>query len=95
MAITKDDILHVANLARLEMDNTRLDEFSTQLGEILGYVEKLNRADTEGVSPTSNAMALSNAFREDVVRPHLTNEDALSNAPENEDGSFLVPKVIT
>ena len=94
MKITKEEILHVANLARLEMDDGAIEQFSDQIGQILEYVETLDQVDTEGVAPTSHAISLTNAFREDVPTPSLPNEDALANAPEGEDGLFVVPKVI-
>ena len=94
MAITKEDIIHVANLARLEVDEKDIETFAGQLGEVLEYVNTLNRVDTEGVPPTSHAISLTNAFREDVETEHLDRDKALSNAPEKEDGSFLVPKVV-
>ncbi len=94
MKITKDEILHVANLARLELDSESIDKFSAQIANILEYVDKLKEVDTHGVPPTSHALALTNAFREDVEREHLDNELALSNAPETESGNFIVPKVI-
>ena len=94
MGITKEDIIHVANLARLEVDEKDIETFAGQLGDVLEYVNTLNRVDTEGVPPTSHAISLTNAFREDVPSGHLDPDEALSNAPEKEDGSFLVPKVV-
>ncbi len=94
MAITKEDIMHVANLARLEVSEADIETFADQLGKVLEYVNALNRVDTEGVSSTSHAISLTNAFREDVVQAHLDRDKVLSNAPEKEDGSFLVPKVV-
>ncbi len=94
MKITKDEILHVANLARLELDAESIDKFSAQIATILEYVDKLEEVDTHGVPPTSHAIALANAFREDIEREHLENDLALSNAPEKESGNFIVPKVI-
>jgi aspartyl-tRNA(Asn)/glutamyl-tRNA(Gln) amidotransferase subunit C len=94
MKITKEDVIHVANLARLEMDEAAVEKFSHQIGSILDYVDTLNRLDTTGVSPTSHAIFLTNAFREDEVRTHLDPELALSNAPEKDGETFLVPRVI-
>lgn len=94
MKISKQDVIHVANLARLELDEAAVDKFSHQIGTILDYVDTLNRLDTTGVSPTSHAIFLTNAFREDEVRKHLDLELALFNAPEKDDGTFLVPRVI-
>ena len=92
--ITKDDISYIADLARLEMDESSIDTFAGQIGKILDYVDTLNRINTEGVQPTSHAISLTNAFRDDVEAGHLNQELVLRNAPEKEEGSFLVPKVV-
>jgi aspartyl-tRNA(Asn)/glutamyl-tRNA(Gln) amidotransferase subunit C len=94
MKITRDEVLHVANLARLELDEAAIDRFAEQIGTVLEYVDMLNQVDTEGVKPTSHAIFLTNAFRDDVVHEHLGRENALANAPQQEDGNFVVPKVI-
>jgi len=94
MTISKEDIIHVANLARLEVSDADIETFADQLGEVLEYVNTLNQVDTQGVPQTSHAISLTNAFREDVESGHLDRDKALSNAPEKEDGSFLVPKVV-
>ncbi len=94
MKMTKDEVLHVAHLSRLDMDEGSMDKFAEQIGTILEYVDLLNQADTAGVPPTSHAISLTNAFREDTERDHLDRDAALANAPEREAGSFLVPKVI-
>jgi aspartyl-tRNA(Asn)/glutamyl-tRNA(Gln) amidotransferase subunit C len=92
--ITKDEVLYVADLARLDLDADMIDKFAGQIGTILDYVDKLNEVDTEGVRPTSHAISLTNAFREDEQLDHLEREKALANAPEKEDGNFIVPKVV-
>ena len=94
MKITKDDVLYVADLARLELDEASIDKFAGQIGTILDYVAKLNAVDTEGIRPTSHAISLTNAFRKDEQIEHLEREKALANAPEKEAGSFIVPKVV-
>ena len=94
MKITKQEVLHVAHLARLNMDESMVDRFSLQLGKILEYVETLNQLDTTGVTPTSHAIDMSNAFREDALSSSIDRQAALSNAPEEDAGSFIVPKVI-
>ncbi len=94
MTITREEIIHVANLARLEVGETEIDTFAEQLGEVLEYVNTLKQVDTDGVPPTSHAIFLTNAFREDVASGHLDRDKALNNAPEKENGSFLVPKVV-
>ena len=94
MKITKEEINHVADLARLDLDEEAINKFVGQIGVILEYVETLNKVDTEGVPPTSHAISLSNAFREDTATVHLSRDAALINAPEKEDGAFVVPKII-
>jgi len=92
--ITKEEIIHVANLAHLQMEDASIDKFAEQIGIILKYFDTLNRVDTEGVKPTSHAIFLTNAFRDDEEKKHLTREEAMAGAPEKEAGYFLVPKVI-
>lgn len=94
MKISQEEVLHVARLARLDLDEAFLGRLAEQIGTILEYVDTLNQADTRGVSGTSHAISLTNAFREDVVHEPLDRELALANAPEKEDGAFVVPKVV-
>ena len=94
MKITAEEVLHVAKLARLEIDPESVEMMADQLATILTYVEKLGEVDTEDVPPTSHAIALTNAFRDDTVRDSLPREKALDNAPAEEAGGFVVPKVI-
>jgi aspartyl-tRNA(Asn)/glutamyl-tRNA(Gln) amidotransferase subunit C len=94
MKISREEIVHVAHLARLEVNEAEIEKFSAQIGEILDYVDQLKQADTDGVEPTSHATALANAFRDDVERESLDREAALGNAPQKEEGSFVVPKVV-
>jgi aspartyl-tRNA(Asn)/glutamyl-tRNA(Gln) amidotransferase subunit C len=94
MKITKEEVLYVAQLARLDLDEASIEKFAVQIGKILEYIETLNQVDTKGIKPTSHAIFLTNAFREDEERAHLERDLALANAPEREDGSFIVPKVV-
>jgi len=94
MSISKQDVMYVANLARLTLDDTSIDTFADQIGKILDYVDSLRQVDTTGVEPTSHAIFLSNAFREDEAKPHPGTESALENAPEKESGQFVVPRII-
>jgi len=94
MKITKDEVLYVADLARLDLDEASIDKFAGQIGTILDYVDKLNEVDTEGIRPTSHAISLTNAFREDEQKEHLERDQALANAPQQEEGAFVVPKII-
>ena len=87
-------MLHVARLARLNLDEEIIELYTKQLGEILTYMDTLNRVDTKDVPATSHAIFMNNAFREDEVKDSIPVEQALANAPQAEDGSFVVPKVI-
>lgn len=95
MKITKKEVIHVAKLARLDLDEALIEKFAGQIGTILEYVDTLNRVDTEGVMPTSHAISLTNAFREDEEKDNLDRDAVLANAPQKEEGNFVVPKVIT
>ena len=92
--ITPELVRHVALLSRLELTDSEVQGFVKDLDSILGYVEKLSELDVSDVPPTSHSFRLSNVFREDDIRPSLTNEEALANAPESEDGCFKVPAVL-
>jgi aspartyl-tRNA(Asn)/glutamyl-tRNA(Gln) amidotransferase subunit C len=92
--ISKEEVKHVADLARLDMDESSIEIFSKQIGNILQYIDTLKSVDTEKAIPTSHAVFLPNAFREDKVNNHIDRDLALANAPEKENGNFMVPKVI-
>jgi aspartyl-tRNA(Asn)/glutamyl-tRNA(Gln) amidotransferase subunit C len=94
MKITRDEVMHVTKLARLDLDEKAVELYTKQLGDILTYMETLNRVNTEGVPATSHATFIDGAFREDEVKASIPSEKALANAPQSEDGSFVVPKVI-
>ena len=94
MKITRQEVLHVAGLARLRLAPEEADRLTEDLGGILTYVEKLGELDLEGVEPTAHVHDIVNAFRADENRPSLSNEQALANAPLPEGGCFRVAKVI-
>lgn len=94
MKITRDEIIHVANLARLRIDDSQVEKLAAQIGNILEYVDMLERIDTSDVSPTTHTISITNAFRDDVPVDHPGVEKSLANAPEKEDGYFVVPKVV-
>ena len=94
MKITKDQVEYVAHLARLEFSEEEKEKFTTQLNEILLYMEKLNEVDTTGVEPETHAIAIQNAFREDIIWESLPPEVSLANAPAESGNSYRVPKVI-
>ena len=94
MKISRDEVKHVANLARFRFDEGELEKFTDQLNAILTYIDKLNELDTSEVEPTYHVLDLVNVFREDQVQPSLPREAALANAPERADGFFQVPRII-
>ena len=94
MKISHDEIKHVAQLARLELSRSEIESMAGQLDRILGYVDKLSEIDTEGVKPTTHALSIYNAFREDIVTESLPREEALKNGPLQNGEAFVVPKVI-
>jgi aspartyl-tRNA(Asn)/glutamyl-tRNA(Gln) amidotransferase subunit C len=91
MAISRDEVLHVARLARLELSEDELARFAEQLSAILEAVGKVSELDLSGVEPTSHPLELSNVWAEDEPRPSLSADDALANAPDREDDFFRVP----
>ncbi len=94
MRIGKEEVERVAKLARLEITEAEKEVFSKHLSSILTYIDKLKTLNTEGVEPTATVLEQTNVFREDKARPCLPAEKALANAPESEDGSFVVPKIL-
>ena len=94
MASEDFNIQYVAQLARLKLSPEEEKNLSAQLGHILGYIEKLKDVDVAGVEPTAHAFPLFNVTRPDEVRPGLSNEEALRNAPAKANGLFLVPKIV-
>ena len=94
MKITRHDVEHVARLARLRFSEDQLDLFTDQLNTLLTDFDKLQQLDTTGVEPSTHAVNLSNAFRDDQVRPSLAEEEALKNAPAHERSCFKVPRII-
>jgi aspartyl-tRNA(Asn)/glutamyl-tRNA(Gln) amidotransferase subunit C len=94
MAATQLDVKYVAHLARLQLTSDEEKKLGAQLDHILGYIEKLNELDVTGVEPTAHAVPMVNATRPDEIRPSLSPEDALRNAPAQANGLFIVPKIV-
>ena len=95
-ALTRDDVLRIAQLARLELTEAEVEQFLGQINDILNYAEQVQDADTSGVPPTSHVLGAAPTWREDEPRPSLERAAALQNAPEadREAGLFKVPKVL-
>ena len=94
MPISRDEVEKVSLLARLLLSDEELDRMTSQLGEILGYVDLLSELDTERVEPMAHALDVANVFRDDAVRPSLARESALANAPHRDRECYLVPAVL-
>ena len=92
--IDPQQVRKVAKLARLDLTDAEIEQFSPQLSSILSYIEKLGELDTENVQPLAHCLPVHNVFREDIPKPSLDVEQALANAPQREDDYFKVPKVL-
>jgi aspartyl-tRNA(Asn)/glutamyl-tRNA(Gln) amidotransferase subunit C len=94
MSVTIEDVEKIAGLAKLSFTDEEKLKFTEQFNQILNYMQKLNELDTDHVSPTTSTSEVANVMRDDEVKPWLTQEQALANAPKSKDGFFSVPKVI-
>lgn len=92
--ITKEQVKHVANLARLAITDEEVERMTKQLADIINYAELLNELDTDGVEPTTHVLDLKNVMRKDEPREWIKKEDALKNAPDQQDGQFRVPSIL-
>ena len=88
------DVEHIASLAKLSFSEEEKQKLTSELNEILAYMEQLNQVDTTNVEPLSQVIPMSNVFRQDELKPTLTREEALRNAPAKTERFFRVPKVI-
>jgi aspartyl-tRNA(Asn)/glutamyl-tRNA(Gln) amidotransferase subunit C len=94
MSLTTDEVLHIARLARIALTDADVERFTAQLSGILDHFAALSKVDTEGIEPTAHPLPLSNVMRADVVAASLSQDDALLNAPERENGFFRVRAVL-
>ncbi|MGL4403199.1 MAG: Asp-tRNA(Asn)/Glu-tRNA(Gln) amidotransferase subunit GatC [Fusobacteriaceae bacterium] len=94
MALTREEVLNVAKLSRLEFGDEEIAKFQVDLNNILKYVDELSEVDTDGVEPMVQANHLGNNFREDEVKASLSQEEAMKNSPVRIDGMLVVPKVV-
>lgn len=92
--ITRDEVAHLARLARLALSADELDRFGQQLDVIIGAVSRISELDTADIPPTSHALPLTNVMRDDIARPGLPVDDVLAGAPAAEDGRFRVPRIL-
>ncbi len=94
MKIDSQEVMHVAKLARLNVSDRDAERLTSEMNSILAYMDKLNELDTSGIEPMAHALQLDTPFREDTVKPSLSNDNALENAPQKEGGFFVVPRVL-
>ncbi len=92
--ITKEEVEHVGWLARIEIAESESETYAKKLNSVLGYFEQLDEVDTEDVLPTYHVADVMNVFREDVVKPSMSQEEVLSNVENKQEGSFKVPKIM-
>ncbi len=94
MAISREEVKKVSLLARLHLSDEELDKMTTQLGQILPYIDLLAEVNTDEIEPMAHAVEVSDVFRDDEVRPSLDRDQALANAPSRDDECYLVPAVL-
>ncbi|MDG2382955.1 MAG: Asp-tRNA(Asn)/Glu-tRNA(Gln) amidotransferase subunit GatC [Pirellulaceae bacterium] len=94
MSLTRQEVEKVALLARLQLTEDELTTMTSQLGQILEYVDQLGQLDTEGVEPMAHAIEMSNVFAEDEVLASLPRDEVLANAPKRDDECYRVPAVL-
>ncbi len=94
MRLTREEVLHIAHLARIELKEEEVEKFREQLSEILTFVEKLNELNTEGIDPKFQVIPAENVLREDIPGMSLPREKVFMNAPETDGEYFVVPKVV-
>jgi aspartyl-tRNA(Asn)/glutamyl-tRNA(Gln) amidotransferase subunit C len=92
--LSRDEVAHVARLARLKLTNEELDLFTEQLGAVLEHATDMQSLNLEGVVPTAHPFGLINVVRADVVRPSLDHQAVMAMAPDVEDGRFAVPRIM-
>ena len=93
-AISREEVAHLARLSRLAVTDQELDRFSGQLDVILQSVARIGEVAADDIPPTSHSVPLTNVYRDDVVQPSLTQEQALSGAPDQAEGRFRVPRIL-
>ncbi len=94
MRITKDEVKHISLLSRLLFTDEEIETFTKDLDSILEYISKISELNTENIEPTSHVVPLENVMRDDIVKPSLSIEEALQNAPDKESNCFKVPKIL-
>lgn len=94
MELSKEDVIKIAILSKLEFNDDEIENFRNDLSEILNYMNELNELDTEGINPLFNVLDLDDVTRKDVVKDSLKQEEVLKNAPDKDENFIIVPKII-
>ena len=94
MKVSAKEVEYIARLSRLEIKESDLELFTRQFNDVLDYADTLGKLDTENIEPTAHVLDYGNVMREDIVKPSLTQDEILANAPERKDGGYLVPRVM-
>ena len=94
MSISKEEVEKVASLARLELSEPEVEVMAEQMGTVLGYIAKLEEIDGTNIKPTTHVLDIENSFRDDVMQPSLTQEEALANGPDQNGEAFVVPRIL-
>jgi aspartyl-tRNA(Asn)/glutamyl-tRNA(Gln) amidotransferase subunit C len=94
MSVSREDVAYMANLARLKVTESEIDQFQSDMNKILQYMDQLSEIDTSDVQPLDHVIELPPSYRKDVANPPLNHDDALKNAPDADSDYFRVPRVI-
>ena len=94
MELSKEDVIKIAILSKLEFNDDEIENFRNDLSEILNYMNELNELDTEGINPLFNVLDLDDVTRKDEVKDSLKQEEVLKNAPDKDENFIIVPKII-
>lgn len=94
MKITKEQVEHVANLARLNLTEEEKEQMTTDMEAIIEFANRINEIDIDNIDPTAHIVPVNNVFREDEVNPSFSRDELLSNAPNKENGCFSVPRIV-
>jgi len=94
MKISKEEVLHVASLARLKFSDTDAEKLEADMAEIINFADTLSELDTNDIVPTAHAIPMQNAFRADEIKPSFERREILKNAPDFDEEGFIVPKVV-
>ena len=94
MSVSKEEVLHIANLSKLYIEDTKIEKYTNELSNMVDLANSLEKVNVEGVNPTNHILDIKNVFRKDEVSPSSTREEILKNAPQSQGGCVSVPKVV-